>query len=95
VPIPAEYAEGIRGVLWDAGSDAPAAGVLVRLESAGRTLAETRTDASGIFSFETAGDLHIAPGAYELIVEAAGRRVRRPVAVVASETVTLVGRLEI
>jgi hypothetical protein len=95
VSIPAEYAEGIRGVLWDAGSDAPAPGVSVRLELAGRTLAETRTDASGTFSFEAAGDLHIAPGAYELIVEVEGRRVQRSVAVVASETVTLVGRLEI
>lgn len=95
VSILAEYAEGIRGVVWDADADAPASGASVRLEVDGQALAETRTDPDGVFAFEAAGQLQIAPGVYRLVVDIGGRRAARSVTVDASEPVTLVGRVEV
>jgi 5-hydroxyisourate hydrolase-like protein (transthyretin family) len=95
VAVPAEYAEGIRGVVWNADADAPAAGAVVRLYSAGQVLAETRTDQNGVFSFESAGDLTVAAGTYRIIIEFAGRRVELSIVAEASQPVTLVGRVEI
>ena len=92
---PVEYAEGIRGVVWDTDADTPASGASVRLELAGRVLAETRIDPDGVFTFESAGQLLVAPGAYRLVVDIGDRQAVRAVAVDASEPVTLVGRIEV
>ena len=43
MPTPSEFAEGIRGVVWDADADTPAAGAIVRLTSDGLA-SEARTD---------------------------------------------------
>lgn len=92
---PVEYAEGIRGVVWDTDADAPAVGATVRLESAGQALAETRADADGAFAFESAGRLKLAPGVYRLVVDRGGQRGERTVTVDAAEPVTVVGRIEV
>ena len=92
--IPAEHPEGIRGVVWDNAADAPAAGALVRLELAGRHLAQARTDQSGVFSFEPTGNLVVAPGRYRLVIDVHGRRTEQYVTVDVSEPVTMVGRIE-
>ncbi len=92
---PVEYAEGIRGVVWDTDADTPAVGASVRLEADGQSLAETRADSDGVFAFESGGQLRVAPGAYRLVVDIGDRQAVRAVAVDASEPVTLVGRIEV
>lgn len=81
--------------MWDAEADAPAAGATVRVDSAGGVIAEMRTDQSGVFAFESAGDHVIAAGTYRIVVQVSGRRVERALVVAPNEPVTLVGRVDV
>ena len=95
MPTLAEYAEGIRGVVWDAGGDAPSVGTSVRLEAAGQFLAETITDQNGVFAFEPGGNMTLPPGPYRLLIDVRGRLVERWVTVNPAEPVTTAGHIEV